>query len=114
MTDAKERKATFLECIDALLEHVKINTRMDIRDRIAALSLCDRVVAREKTDDDAERAGSKVREYAPALQATPRTGQGDRRSGPRDTRDNEPDGGDDREGMDGDTEDADAGIPISH
>jgi hypothetical protein len=54
----------FLALIDALLEHVKLNSRMDIRDRIAALALIDRVLAREKTDVDAERAGSKVREYS--------------------------------------------------
>ena len=54
----------FLALIDALLEHVQMNTRMDIRDRIAALALVDRVLAREKSDVDAERAGSKVREYS--------------------------------------------------
>jgi hypothetical protein len=54
----------FLALIDALLEHVQMNTRMDIRDRIAALALVDRVLAREKTDADAERVGSKVREYS--------------------------------------------------
>jgi hypothetical protein len=111
MTDAKERKAIFLECIDALLEHVKINTRMDIRDRIAALSLCDRVVAREKTDDDAERAGSKVREYAPTLQAASGARQGDRRAGTRDTRDT---GDDEPADATADDTDDDAGIPVSH
>jgi hypothetical protein len=54
----------FLALIDALLEHVQMNTRMDIRGRIAALGLVDRVLARGKSDDDAERAGSKVREYS--------------------------------------------------
>jgi hypothetical protein len=58
----------FLALIDALLEHVKLNSRMDIRDRIAALALVDRVLAREKSDD-AERAGSKVREYTASFQA---------------------------------------------
>jgi hypothetical protein len=59
----------FLALIDALLEHVQMNTRMDIRDRIAALALVDRVLARERTDDDAGRAGSAVRKYAGAFQA---------------------------------------------
>ena len=60
----RKRRDLFLALIDALLEHVQMNTRMDIRDRIAALALVDRVLAREKSDVDAERAGSKVREYS--------------------------------------------------
>ena len=64
MTPDRKRKDLFLALIDALLEHVRMNTRMDIRDRIAALALVDRVLAREKSDDDAGRAGSKVREYS--------------------------------------------------
>jgi hypothetical protein len=64
MTPDRKRRDLFLALIDALLEHVQMNTRMDIRDRIAALALVDRVLARDKTDDDAERAGSKVREYS--------------------------------------------------
>jgi hypothetical protein len=99
-----KRKDEFLECIDALIEHVKINTRMDIRDRIAALSLVDRVVAREKGDDDAERRGSKVREFASSFKTPAGTGEGDRRAGTRDTRD----------GNDGtDPEESDAGIPTA-
>ena len=106
MTDAKERKAIFLECIDSLLEHVKINTRMDIRDRIAALALCDRVVARDKTDDDAERAGSKVKHYATSFQAASGAGQGDPRTGPKppDQPEPEPDD-DDREDDEPDDDD---------
>ena len=64
MTPDRKRRDLFLALIDALLEHVQMNTRMDIRDRIAALALVDRVLAREKSDGDAERAGSKVREYS--------------------------------------------------
>jgi hypothetical protein len=64
MTPDSKRRDLFLALIDALLEHVKLNSRMDIRDRIAALALVDRVLAREKSDVDAERAGSKVREYS--------------------------------------------------
>jgi hypothetical protein len=64
MTPDRKRRDLFLALIDALLEHVKLNSRMDIRDRIAALALVDRVLAREKSDVDAERAGSKVREYS--------------------------------------------------
>ena len=64
MTPDRKRKDLFLALIDALLEHVQMNTRMDIRDRIAALALVDRVLAREKSDVDAKRAGSKVREYS--------------------------------------------------
>ena len=69
MTPDRKRKDLFLALIDALLEHVQMNTRMDIRDRIAALALVDRVLAREKSDVDAERAGSKVREYGASFQA---------------------------------------------
>jgi hypothetical protein len=64
MTPDKKRRDLFLALIDALLEHVRDNVRMDIRDRIAALALVDRVLAREKSDVDAERAGSKVRGYS--------------------------------------------------
>ena len=64
MTPDRKRRDLFLTLIDALLEHVQMNTRMDIRYRIAALALVDRVLAREKSDVDAERAGSKVREYS--------------------------------------------------
>jgi len=76
MAPDRKRRDLFLALIDALLEHVQMNTRMDIRDRIAALALVDRVLAREKSDVDAERAGSKVRQYATSFQATARTGQG--------------------------------------
>ena len=64
MTPDRKRRDLFLTLIDALLEHVKLNSRMDIRDRIAALALVDWVLAREKSVVDAERAGSKVREYS--------------------------------------------------
>lgn len=57
----------FLRTVVALSETVEINTRMDIRDRIAALTLIDRVLAREKPDES-ERAGSAVRKYAPEFQ----------------------------------------------
>ena len=67
MTPDRKRRDLFLALIDALLEHVQMNTRMDIRDRIAALALVDRVLAREKSDVDAERAGSAVRKYAGAF-----------------------------------------------
>jgi hypothetical protein len=59
----------FLALIDALLEHVRDNVRMDIRDRIAALALVDRVLAREKSDVDAELACSKVRAYSGSFTA---------------------------------------------
>ena len=52
MTPDRKRRELFLALIDALLEHVQMNTRMDIRDRIAALALVDRVLAREKSDGD--------------------------------------------------------------
>jgi hypothetical protein len=92
----------FLALIDALLEHVQMNTRMDIRDRIAALALVDRVLAREKSDD-AERAGSKVREYASSFQAANARGRAadlrqPARPEPDDERgDDDGDEGDDRE-----------------
>jgi hypothetical protein len=61
MTPDRKRRDLFLTLIDALLEHVQMNTRMDIRDRIAALALVDRVLARERTDDDAGRLHFKAR-----------------------------------------------------
>jgi hypothetical protein len=72
----------FLALIDALLEHVQMNTRMDIRDRIAALALVDRVLARDKADDDPGRAGSAVHKYAGAFQAA-NVAQGRAASDPR-------------------------------
>jgi hypothetical protein len=64
----KEIRAEFLLLIKDLTEHVKITSRMDIRDKIAALALIDRVLAREKPDES-ERAGSAIRKYAPAFKA---------------------------------------------
>jgi hypothetical protein len=90
----------FLALIDALLEHVRMNTRMDIRDRIAALALVDRVLAREKSDVDAERSGSKVREYSASFQTASTSG---RAADPRQGAKSEPDderGDDDRESDD--------------
>jgi len=85
MTPDKKRRHLFLALIDALLEHVQMNTRMDIRDRIAALALVDRVLAREKSDVDAERAGSKVRDTARPSRRPIRLGERqipDREGGP--------------------------------
>jgi hypothetical protein len=92
----------FLALIDALLEHVKLNSRMDIRDRIAALALVDRVLARDKTDDDPGRAGSAVRKYAGAFQAA-NGAQGRAASDPRPPPSPEPD--DDRGSNDRDDDD---------
>jgi hypothetical protein len=93
----------FLALIDALLEHVKLNSRMDIRDRIAALALIDRVLARDK-DDEPDRAGSKVRQYATSFQAANTGGRAaaDPRQGAKPKLDDERgdddgDEGDDRE-----------------
>ena len=99
MTPDRKRKDLFLTLIDALLEHVQMNTRMDIRDRIAALALVDRVLAREKSDD-AERAGSKIREYSASFQAANAPGRAaDPRQGGRPEPDDER-GDDDRESDD--------------
>ena len=100
MTPDRKRRDLFLALIDALLEHVQMNTRMDIRDRIAALALVDRVLARDKTDDDSQRAGSKVREYSASFQAANTPGRAaDPRQGGRPEPDDER-GDDDREGDD--------------
>jgi hypothetical protein len=106
----KEIRAEFLELIKALTEHVKLNSRMDIRDKIAALALIDRVLAREKPDES-ERAGSAIRKYAPAF----KTPDGTRRGTP-DPRDEDaaadergdsgPDGGEPAGGDDDDRPDA--------
>ena len=85
MAPDRKRRDLFLALIDALLEHVQMNTRMDIRDRIAALALVDRVLAREKSDVDAERAGSKVRDTARPSRRPIRLGERqipDREGGP--------------------------------
>jgi hypothetical protein len=101
MTPDRKRRDLFLALIDALLEHVKLNSRMDIRDRIAALALVDRVLAREKSDDDAERAGSKVRAYSGSFRAARAAAADPRqpaRPDPDDERgDDDGDEGDDRE-----------------
>src|SRR6516162_872272 len=111
MTPDRKRRDLFLALIDALLEHVQMNTRMDIRDRIAALALVDRVLAREKSDGDAERAGSKVRAYSSSFREAQAAVNGahgraaDPRQGGRPEADDEPDderGNDDDEGDEGD------------
>jgi len=89
MTPDRKRRDLFLTLIDALLEHVQMNTRMDIRDRIAALALIDRVLAREKSDDDSQRAGSKVREYSASFQANTPGRAADARQGGRPAPDDE-------------------------
>ena len=102
MTPDRKRRDLFLALIDALLEHVKLNSRMDIRDRIAALALIDRVLARDK-DDEPDRAGSKVRQYATSFQAANTGGRAaDPRQGAKPKLDDERgdddgDEGDDRE-----------------
>lgn len=68
------RRALFLKCIDAMLEHIDQNTRLDIRDRIAALALIDRVIAREKPDD-ADKRGSAVRKFEGVFKAAAGNGQ---------------------------------------
>jgi hypothetical protein len=90
----------FLALIDALLDHVKLNSRMDIRDRIAALALVDRVLAREKSDDDAERAGSKVREYSGSFTAAGAVANGAHRRAEDPRRPGEPAPADDRDADD--------------
>jgi hypothetical protein len=102
MTPDRKRRDLFLALIDALLEHVQMNTRMDIRDRIAALALVDRVLARDKADDDPGRAGSAVRKYAGAFQAA-NGAQGRAASDPRPPPRPEPD--DDRGSKDRDDDD---------
>jgi hypothetical protein len=67
-TDKSTRHNRFLKLIDDLIEHLELNSRLDIRDKIAALSLIDRVMAREKPDES-DRAGSAIRKYAPAFKA---------------------------------------------
>ena len=74
--EEKKRRGRFMALVDNLIEKLELRANMDIRDYIAALSLIDRVMAREKTDDNAERAGSKVKQYASSFQATTRAGQG--------------------------------------
>jgi hypothetical protein len=109
MTPDRKRRDLFLTLIDALLEQLKRDLRMDIRDRIAAMALVDRVLARDKSDDT-ERAGSKVRAYSGSFTAArvaaneahraaadPRQGATSApQDAPEDERDNDDDEGDDR------------------
>lgn len=70
--ERKDRKDRFMELVDALIQRLEDVPRMDIRDYIAALSLIDRVMAREK-DDDTDR-GSQVRKYAASAFQAPNGG----------------------------------------
>jgi hypothetical protein len=99
MTPDRKRRNLFLALIDALLEHVQMNTRMDIRDRIAALALVDRVLAREKPDESDR--GSAVRKYQSAFPAA--HGSSRRAADPRQEGRPEPD--DERGDDDGESDD---------
>ena len=80
--DLKEIKARFITLLGELTFFLEMSSqKVDIRDRIAALSLIDKVLAREKDDDDAERAGSKVKQYAPTFAQAARNGPGGDRTG---------------------------------
>lgn len=70
----KPIKNRFLKLIEGLIEKLELDTRLDIRDRIAALALIDRVLAREK-DDDSAAAGSAVRKYQPAFKTADGAGR---------------------------------------
>ena len=70
----------FLRTVVALSEKVEIDTRLDIRDKIAALALIDRVLAREKTDESDR--GSAVRRYATAFKAADGIGRATDGPGP--------------------------------
>jgi hypothetical protein len=116
--DLKEIRQRFIVLIGLLVEQIELRANMDIRDKLAALSLIERVLAREKTDDDAERAGSKVKQYQSAFQTANggRGGASDPRRGdqPGDGEPDEP-ADDERESDDDGEEDAraDAGIPVT-
>ena len=111
MTDSviNVRKDRFLKLVDGLIQRLEDVPRMDIRDFIAALSLIDRVMAREK-DDDSDR-GSQVRKYASSAFQAP-NGSGGRasaagqRAEPPEP-DDEPDAGERDDGGPNDRDDED-------
>ena len=61
----EECRPRFIVLIGELIEMLELRKNLDIRDRVATLALIERVLYREKPDVDAERAGSKVKQYAP-------------------------------------------------
>jgi hypothetical protein len=78
-TDKSTRHNRFLKLIDDLIEHLELNSRLDIRDKIAALALIDRVLSREK--EEKSDAGSAIRKYATAFQKNYGAGRGAPHSG---------------------------------
>ena len=75
-TDLEGIRNRFIRLVGELIYHLEVSSqRVDIRDRIAALALVDRVLAREKPNDDAER-GSAVAKYESAFKKAPRAGAG--------------------------------------
>jgi hypothetical protein len=56
----------FVAQLERLLERMEIDTRIDFRDAIGALSLIDRYLAREKADDGST-AGSAIRKFEGAF-----------------------------------------------
>jgi hypothetical protein len=75
-TDLDGIRARFIILVGELVHHLEMSSaRVDIRDRIAALALVDRVLAREKPDDDAAR-GSAVAKYEGAFKKADGTRRG--------------------------------------
>jgi len=106
-TDLDGIRDRFIKLVGELIYHLEVSSqRVDIRDRIAALALVDRVLAREKPNDDAQR-GSAVEKYRSAFKTAPRAGAGDGNTG-------HPAPSDPLDFTTGTPEpDDDAGIPIS-
>jgi hypothetical protein len=81
-TDLDGIRNRFIKLVGELIYHLEVSSqRVDIRDRIAALALVDRVLAREKPDDDAQR-GSAVHKYESAFKKAARAGAGNGDPGP--------------------------------
>lgn len=69
-TTLDECRPRFIALVGRLIEKLELRGNWDIRDEVAALALIERVLAREKPDDDASRAGSKVKQFEQAFKAT--------------------------------------------
>lgn len=70
--DLRER---FVAQLERLLERLELDTRIEIKEAIGALSLIDRYLAREKADDG--NSGAAIRKFEGAFKATDGAGRRD-------------------------------------
>jgi hypothetical protein len=90
----------FVGQLERLLERMEIDTRIDFRDAIGALSLIDRYLAREKSDESGT-AGSAIRKYEGSFAKANGAGRGAADAGPAGDEAADPAGDDPGESGDG-------------